>query len=246
MLVVQNHVPVLPGDRRVFVDTLAGMTAGDLPVPGAAGAAPDGRAGSGSPRCTATRSRPARGEPLDVAEVRPGRPAPRPRCSRSSVDGEILTQREHAVLARVRPVLDDATARLTLSFDGRDPVDALVDTSGRTRDGHAVRRDGRRRRPGAGAVGLVQRRCSAVPPSWSVAPADHATYQPGSRAGQTVLSDEGTVSLHSEASLERLNALLAARGAPRAAGRPVPGERRGGRLPGARRGRRRDASGPAT
>jgi HAD superfamily hydrolase (TIGR01509 family) len=33
VLVVQNHVPVLPGERRVFADTLAGMTAGDLPVP---------------------------------------------------------------------------------------------------------------------------------------------------------------------------------------------------------------------
>ena len=30
VLVVQNHVPVLPGDRRVFADTLAGMTADDL------------------------------------------------------------------------------------------------------------------------------------------------------------------------------------------------------------------------
>ena len=36
MLVVENHVPVLPGERRVFVDTLDGMTVGDLPVPGAA------------------------------------------------------------------------------------------------------------------------------------------------------------------------------------------------------------------
>jgi HAD superfamily hydrolase (TIGR01509 family) len=33
VLVVQNHVPVLPGERRVFADTLAGMGAGDLPVP---------------------------------------------------------------------------------------------------------------------------------------------------------------------------------------------------------------------
>jgi HAD superfamily hydrolase (TIGR01509 family) len=31
VLVVQNHVPVLPGDRRVLVDTLVGMTAADLP-----------------------------------------------------------------------------------------------------------------------------------------------------------------------------------------------------------------------
>ena len=36
VLVVQNHVPVLPGERRVFADTLVGMTVGDLPVPGAA------------------------------------------------------------------------------------------------------------------------------------------------------------------------------------------------------------------
>jgi beta-phosphoglucomutase-like phosphatase (HAD superfamily) len=36
VLVVQNHVPVLPGERRVFVETLAGMTTADLPAPGAA------------------------------------------------------------------------------------------------------------------------------------------------------------------------------------------------------------------
>jgi beta-phosphoglucomutase-like phosphatase (HAD superfamily) len=35
VLVVQSHVPVLPGERRVFVDSLAGMLTGDLPVPGA-------------------------------------------------------------------------------------------------------------------------------------------------------------------------------------------------------------------
>ena len=36
VLVVENHVPVAPGLRRVFVDTLEGMTAADLPVPGTA------------------------------------------------------------------------------------------------------------------------------------------------------------------------------------------------------------------
>jgi HAD superfamily hydrolase (TIGR01509 family) len=36
VLVVENHVPVLPGERRVFVDTLAGMTTADLPAPGTA------------------------------------------------------------------------------------------------------------------------------------------------------------------------------------------------------------------
>ena len=33
VLVVPNHVPVLPGDRRVFRDTLAGMTFSTLPTP---------------------------------------------------------------------------------------------------------------------------------------------------------------------------------------------------------------------
>jgi len=32
VLVVQNHVPVLPGERRVFADTLAGMRATNLPA----------------------------------------------------------------------------------------------------------------------------------------------------------------------------------------------------------------------
>ena len=33
VLVVPNHVPVLPGERRVFVDSLAGMTYSTLPRP---------------------------------------------------------------------------------------------------------------------------------------------------------------------------------------------------------------------
>ncbi len=33
VLVVENHVPVLPGERRVLADTLAGLTLADLPVP---------------------------------------------------------------------------------------------------------------------------------------------------------------------------------------------------------------------
>jgi HAD superfamily hydrolase (TIGR01509 family) len=36
VLVVQNHVPVAPGEHRVFVPTLAGLHVGDLPVPRAA------------------------------------------------------------------------------------------------------------------------------------------------------------------------------------------------------------------
>ena len=34
VLVVENHVPVLPGERRVIVQTLEGMTMADLPTPG--------------------------------------------------------------------------------------------------------------------------------------------------------------------------------------------------------------------
>ena len=33
VLVVENHVPVLPGERRVFRPTLAGLAAADLPAP---------------------------------------------------------------------------------------------------------------------------------------------------------------------------------------------------------------------
>jgi HAD superfamily hydrolase (TIGR01509 family) len=32
VVVVQNHVPVLPGDRRIFVDTLEGISPDDLPA----------------------------------------------------------------------------------------------------------------------------------------------------------------------------------------------------------------------
>ena len=69
------------------------------------------------------------------------------------------------------------------------------------------------------------------------APAATRRTSPGAVRGQTVLSDEGTVSLHSEASLERLNELLAAGGEPR-----LPADRFRAnvvrrRLPGARRGR---------
>jgi HAD superfamily hydrolase (TIGR01509 family) len=40
VLVVQHHVPVEPGERRVFVDSLAGMGPSDLPVAGGVAPAP--------------------------------------------------------------------------------------------------------------------------------------------------------------------------------------------------------------
>jgi MOSC domain-containing protein len=153
------------------------------------------------------------GEPLDVVEVR----VDGLRHDRGLAvvgDGVVLTQREHPVLARVRPVLDDATARLTLSYDGRDPVDALVDTSGRTRDvrlfDETVAVVDQAPELSAWFGSLLGRTVQLVG-----APAATRRTSPGAARGQTVLSDEGTVSLHSEASLERLNELLAAGGEPR-------------------------------
>jgi uncharacterized protein YcbX len=153
------------------------------------------------------------GEPLDAAEVRVDG-LRNDRGLAVVADGVVLTQREHPVLARVRPVLDDATARLTLSCDGRDPVDALVDTSGRTRRvtlfGEAVAVVDQAPELSAWFGELLGRTVQLVG-----APASTRRTSPGAVRGQTVLSDEGTVSLHSEASLERLNELLVARGETR-------------------------------
>ena len=158
------------------------------------------------------------GEPLDAVEVRVDG-LRHDRGLAVVADGAILTQREHPVLARVRPVLDDATALLTLSYDGRDPVEALVDTSGRTREvtlfGETVAVVDQAPELSAWFSDLLGRSAQVIG-----APAGTRRTSPGAVHGQTVLSDEGTVSLHSEASLERLNALLAERGAP-----PLPADR---------------------
>ncbi|CAN5457338.1 MOSC N-terminal beta barrel domain-containing protein [soil metagenome] len=128
-----------------------------------------------------------------------------------TVGDEIVTQRELPRLARVRPTLDDATGLLHLAYDGREPVEAVVDTDRPTRtvtifgspvdvvdQAEVLSR-------WFGAVLDTSARLVAAPPSTR-------RTSPGEVEGRTVLSDEGTVSLHSEASLARLNDALARRG----------------------------------
>ncbi len=135
------------------------------------------------------------------------------------VGDRIVTQREFATLARVRPVLDDATGRLTLSCDGGETLTGVVGTDGPARE---VTLFGER-------VAVVEQ--TPALSDWFTrllgrtaqlvgAPDTTRRVTPGLVAGQTVLSDEGSVSLHSQASLDLLNAALAERGH-----RAVPADR---------------------
>ena len=139
-----------------------------------------------------------------------------------AVGDRIVTQREHPALSRVRPALDDVTALLTLDCDGRGApagVTAAVDLDGPRRE---VLLFGR-------PVGVVDQaeELSAwftallgAPAVLVAAPPTTRRTSPGVVEGLTLLSDVGTVSLHSEASLAGLNDRLAARGHP-----PLPGDR---------------------
>ncbi len=155
-----------------------------------------------------------------------------------AVGDAIVTQREFALLARVRPSLDDATGLLRLAYDGRDAVEAVVETDRPTREVTDLPGPRRRRGPGPGALRLVQRPAGSPGPPGGGAPSTTRRASPGLVQGQTVLSDEGTVSLHSEASLAELNHALAARGHGSAHLRPVPREHRHRRSRAARGGRR--------
>jgi uncharacterized protein YcbX len=128
-----------------------------------------------------------------------------------TVGDRIITQREFARLARVRPTLDDATGLLRLAYDGQDPVEAVVDTDRPSREvtifGSPV--------AVVDQEGLLSQWFSDVlgePATLVAAPPSTRRTSPGEVEGQTLLSDEGTVSLHSEASLARLNEALAQRG----------------------------------
>ena len=129
------------------------------------------------------------------------------------VDGRIVTQREFARLARVRPALDDAGARLTLAYDGQGTAGGVVETTGPTREvtlfGQPVTVVDQSRDLSRWISEVLGRPAELVG-----APATTRRTSPGAVEGQTVLSDEGTVSLHSDASLARLNARLAERGHP--------------------------------
>ena len=128
-----------------------------------------------------------------------------------AVGDAIVTQREFPLLARVRPSLHDETRLLRLAYDGHDAVEAVVETDRPTRE-----------------VRIFQARVAVMdqdpglsdwfsdllgaPARLVAAPSTTRRASPGLVQGQTVLSDEGTVSLHSEASLAELNRALAARG----------------------------------
>lgn len=128
-----------------------------------------------------------------------------------AVGDRIVTQRELARLACVRPTLDDATGLLHLVHDGQDPVEAVVDTDGAPR---VVTLFGR-------PVTVVDQDpllCQwfsdllETPARLVAAPPGTRRTSPGEVEGHTVLADEGTVSVHSEASLARLNDALVQRG----------------------------------
>ena len=206
----QNHVPVLPGDRRVFVDTLAGVhDRGDLPVPGAP-APGDGRRGPrhgpaplpGQGLRRRSRSTTSRSGSTACAATAAGGRRRRP----------VVTQREHPVLARVRPgPRRRAPPRLRLVVQRAGPRRGARrhHRPHPGRDASSTSRSPSSTRTGAVAwFGALL----GEPVRLVARTRRHAAHQPGSRSGQTVLSDEGTVSLHSEASLARLNDALGRRG----------------------------------
>jgi uncharacterized protein YcbX len=131
------------------------------------------------------------------------------------VGDRVATQREHPVLAAVRPALEDHSGVLSLSFAGAGPLGGPVRG--------VVRREGP-----ATPVGLFGDRVAVVEQdpalsAWFSAllgrPARLVALPPGDRRGgpgpgRPGLFDEGAVSLHSDASLGLLNERLAERGHP--------------------------------
>jgi uncharacterized protein YcbX len=126
----------------------------------------------------------------------------------------IMTQRELPALARVHPSLDDETALLSLWADGpAGEVQDVVSTQGAAREvllfGEPVR------------VVDQSSSCSqwlsdvlGQPVRLVAAPETTRRASPGEVPGLTVLSDGASVSLHSLASVARLNEALAERGEP--------------------------------
>jgi uncharacterized protein YcbX len=151
-------------------------------------------------------------EPLQVASLGPAGLAG-DRVLAVTAGDRIVTQRELARLALVRPTLDDATATLRLACERLPDVSGVVSAAGPTRtvslfDEHVEVVD---QAPELSAwFGEVLGREARL----VMAPDSTRRRSPGRHEGLTVLSDEGTVSLHSQASLDGLNARLAARGHP--------------------------------
>lgn len=154
-------------------------------------------------------------EPLDEAEVTTAGLVG-DRILAVVVGDRVATQREHPVLAAVRPVLDDASGVLSLSVVA---TGAAEEPPARA----VVRRQGP-----AGPVELFRERVAVVdqdpglsgwfsrvlgrPARLVALPAEDRRGAPGE--GRPGLFDEGAVSLHSEASLRLLKERLAERGEP--------------------------------
>jgi uncharacterized protein len=135
------------------------------------------------------------------------------------VEDRVVTQREHPGLARVMPVLDDVAATLALRVPGMEPVIDHATTDGPVRD---VALFGR-------PVGVVEQ--SGLLSAWFsellgrtatlvAAPASTRRTTPGAVPGETLLSDIGSLSVLSQASVRLLQERLAAEGLP-----PVPADR---------------------
>ena len=137
------------------------------------------------------------------------------------VDGDrVLTQRELPELARVRPVLEDTTGRLTLSVPGPlEPVRDAVRSEGPTRDvllfGEPVAVVDQSPTLSGWLSEVLGRPVVLVG-----APVTTRRASPGKVPGWTVLADAASISLHSLASLARLNDALARRAHP-----PLPADR---------------------
>jgi uncharacterized protein YcbX len=132
------------------------------------------------------------------------------------VGDRVATQREHPVLATVRPVLDDGCGRLSLSVARPGgPLEGPVRG--------VVRREGP-----AETVGLFRDRVDVVEQEPALSewfsrllgrPARLVALPAGARRGaagdgRPGLFDEGAVSVHSEASLKELNRRIAERDLP--------------------------------
>jgi uncharacterized protein YcbX len=145
-------------------------------------------------------------EPLEDAEVRPTGLAG-DRALAVVVGDRVATQREIPELALVRPVLDDAAGLVTLTFrrPGAAPTDS---TQG------PVRREGRTiaARLFGEAVAVVDQDPELS--AWVSGVLGRPARLVAAPHGRPGLFDEGTVSLHSEASLLQLNERLGGRGHP--------------------------------
>lgn len=154
-------------------------------------------------------------EPLEVAELGPAG-VRHDRALAVVVGDEIVTQREHPRLALVRPSLCDTGEQAVLRLagvEGLGEVAGAVAAIGASRTvtifGEPVEVVEQAPELSAWFGGVLQTDARLV-----MAPAGSRRRSPGLREGLTVLSDEGTLSLHSQASLDELNTRLAARGHP--------------------------------